>query len=81
MTYLFPNLSNAVIEVWEWIRNFVLHMDMWLITMLGLKLNHSSKRTPLDVKGCIYILCPADYVFGSGHETVAVFLPGFAINW
>ena len=23
----------------------------------------------------------ADFVYGSGHETAAVLLPGFAINW
>ena len=28
-----------------------------------------------------YLQKRTNFVYGSGHETVAVLLPGFAINW
>ena len=38
MTYPFTNLGGATVEVYEWISNFIPHLDM-----LGLKLIYVSK--------------------------------------
>ena len=48
ITYPFLNFNGTTVEVYEWISNFVLHIRMGAITlsMLGLKLNHVSKRGP-----------------------------------
>ena len=45
ITQSFPNFNGCIIDVWEWISNFTLHISVsdYLI-MLGLKLNRISKR-------------------------------------
>ena len=32
ITYPFPNLNGAAIEVWEWVSNFIRHYIMDVIT-------------------------------------------------
>ena len=45
ITYPFLNFNGGTVEVYEWISNFIPHIIMDVITyMLGLKLNHVSKR-------------------------------------
>ena len=46
ITYPFPNFNGGNIEVWEWISNFS-PTHYWAcdyLSVLGLKLNHDSKR-------------------------------------
>ena len=46
ITYPFLNFNSATVEVWEWISNFTPHFTgpCDYLSMLGLKLNHVSKR-------------------------------------
>ena len=44
MTFLFPNLNGCTFEIWKWISNFIPHLIMHVIFMLGLKLNHVWKK-------------------------------------
>ena len=47
ITYPFPNFSDATIEGWEWLSNFISHLNGHVIlATLGLKLIHVSKRSP-----------------------------------
>ena len=48
ITYPFLNFNGTTIEVYEWISNFIPHfiVDVIHLSMLGLKLNHVSKRGP-----------------------------------
>ena len=39
ITHSFPNFNGCTVEVWEWIRNFILY-----IPMLELKLNRDSQK-------------------------------------
>ena len=44
ITYPFPNINAATVEVWKWINNFFLHFTgMWLLIHARMKLNHVSK--------------------------------------
>ena len=42
--YPFPNMNGATVEGWEWMSNFIPHVIMDAMFMLGLKLIHISKR-------------------------------------
>ena len=53
--YPFTNFNGATIEVWEWISNHTLYNGCNYISMLQLKLNHFSKRSPYCMCGCIWI--------------------------
>ena len=45
ITYPFPNFNSAVIEVWEWISNFIIYFIVHVITYpCWDKLIHVSKR-------------------------------------
>ena len=46
--YPLPNFNICIIEVWEWLSNFIPYIVMDVITlcMLEFKLNHPSKRAP-----------------------------------
>ena len=44
ITYPFINFNGATIDVKEWISNLSLHCACDYLSMLGLKLNHVSKR-------------------------------------
>ena len=48
LTYQFPKFNGCTVKVWEWISNFIPHfvMDAICLPVLGLKLNHVSKRDP-----------------------------------
>ena len=47
ITYPFPNFNGCAIEVWELINNFVPHFWVYdFLSMLGIQLNHVSKRSP-----------------------------------
>ena len=48
ITYPFPNLHGATVEVWEYISNFTPHLMNWRnhLSTLGLKFHHVSKRGP-----------------------------------
>ena len=46
ITYLFPNLNCATVEVWEWISNFISHFTEHVKSMQGVKLNQNSKKVP-----------------------------------
>ena len=49
ITYPFPNFIGCTIDIWEWKSNFIPHFTMYrcnYLPMLGLKLNHVSKRIP-----------------------------------
>ena len=46
IAYLFTKFSGCIVDVWEWMSNFIPHFLMDIITMLGLKLNHVSKKGP-----------------------------------
>ena len=48
--YPFSNFSGYTGDVWERISNFIPHFITDWSIMLGLKLNHVSKRGPLDLK-------------------------------
>ena len=45
MTFSSPNVNSFAVEVWEWIRNFT-HIENGCdyLSMVGLKLNHVSKK-------------------------------------
>ena len=42
--YPIPNFNGCTVEVWEWKSNFVLGCNF--LSMLGLKVDHVSKRGP-----------------------------------
>ena len=46
ITHPFLNFNGAKVEVQEWMSNFIPHfiMDVYYLSMLGLKLNHVGKR-------------------------------------
>ena len=46
ITYPFLNFNGATVEVYEWMSNFIPHFTghVVILSMLGLKLNHVSKR-------------------------------------
>ena len=46
--YPFPKLNSEVVEVWEWIINFLTYFYLTCncLSMLGLELNQLSKRVP-----------------------------------
>ena len=47
ITNPFPNFNEAIVEVWDWISNFIpLYDGCNYLSMLGLKLNHGGKRAP-----------------------------------
>ena len=47
ITYPFPNLNGATVEIWVQISNFIPHFHRCkYLSMLGLKLNRASKRNP-----------------------------------
>ena len=53
ITYPFRNSNGATFDVWEWISNFIPHLTGHILgiylSMLGLKLNHVSKRGHWDI--------------------------------
>ena len=49
ITYPFPNFNRATVEDCEWISNFIPHFIMNVLIMMGLKLNHVSKRSPWEI--------------------------------
>ena len=49
ITYPFPNLYGATVEVWEWIRNFIpyfIYKGSNYLSMLGFKLMQVNKKGP-----------------------------------
>ena len=47
ITHPFPNLNGAVVELLDWISNFIpLYCACDYLSMLGLKLFHVSERSP-----------------------------------
>ena len=47
ITYPFSNFDGCIVEVWEWISNFIPHFyDCYHLSMLILKLNNVSKMGP-----------------------------------
>ena len=40
ITYPFPDINGAAVEVWEWMNKFVAHfIDMWLHIHFGISIN------------------------------------------
>ena len=66
ITYPFPNFNGATIEVLEWINKFNLtfYNGCKYLSMLGLKLNHVSKRDPGSINSIqqisIVYICDLD---------------------
>ena len=56
ITYPFLNFNGAIIEVWEWVGNFIPHfiMDVIVYPILGLKLTMSVKQAPGVGKMTVY---------------------------
>ena len=48
ITYPFPNLSGATVEVWEWMINVTPHLGMLLLSLFGFKLIRVSKNGHWD---------------------------------
>ena len=46
ITYPFLNLNSCIVDVWEWINNFIPHFLKDCLLMLRLRLIHNSKRSP-----------------------------------
>ena len=44
ITYPFPNLNGAAVEVWEWVSSPHSLLGVWLLDILRCKLIHASKR-------------------------------------
>ena len=57
ITYLFPNFSSATIEIWEWIRNFILHFTGHVISRpcWGYNWSMSVNWAPVGRQELIYI--------------------------
>ena len=41
ITYWFPNFNSCIVEIWEWISDFILHFIKWMYLLIhaGIKVN------------------------------------------
>ena len=64
ITYPFLNFNSCTVEIWEWISDFISHfiIDVIWLSMLGLKLNHVSKRAPDQCPNVMSLVCCCYYL-------------------
>ena len=49
IAYPFSNFNSTTVEVWQWINNFITHLqEMWLLFPAAIKINPCWKRGPRD---------------------------------
>ena len=74
ITYPFPNFNGVTVEVWERINSFTPHFSgKGLLTHVGLKLIHVSKKGFSGSKPCNHLLHYNDVIMGTMASQITSF--------